>query len=121
MKTIVITILDDVCAKNNKDPNAVNLIEVAKTYGKVESLDSVLKAERMQYESTILNMRTQLEACAEHSVTPAELEILRMIRKKSKDECAELEKIIDERDDQLKSIQTEQEARIAQIKSLLGV
>lgn len=121
MKTIVVTILDDVCAKNNKDPNATNLIEVAKTYGKVESLDSVLAAERMKYEQTIVNMRTQLDACAEHGVTPAELEILRMIRKKAQDESAGYEKTIAERDQQLKSIQVENESRVAQIKSILGV
>lgn len=121
MKTIVITVLDDVCAKNNKDPHAANLIEVAKTYGKVESLDTVLAAERLKYEQTINNMRTQLDACAEHAVTPEELEILRMIRKKSQAEAEGYKKTIEDRDRQLVAIQAEQESRIAQIKSVLGV
>ena len=121
MKSLVITVLDDVCAKNNKDPEATQLIEVAKTYGKVEPLEAVLNAERLIYEKTITNMRIQLDACAEHGVTPAELEILRLIRKKSQDESAEKEKIIAERDAQLHAIKAEQEARVSQIKSILGV
>ena len=32
MKTIVITVLDDVCAKNGRDPEALTLLEKAKLY-----------------------------------------------------------------------------------------
>lgn len=120
MKSIVITVLDDVCVKNNKDPDAVHLIEAAKSYGKVEDLDAVLVSERVKYEEIIKNLKAQLDACAEHGVTDAELEILRLVRKKANDENAEYEARIAEKDKMLDAIKVENEKRIEQIKTILG-
>ena len=101
MKVIVITIQDDICAKNGRDPEATALIEAARSFGKVESGDAFLNAERAKYQQVIDNLKTQVEATAENRVTPDELEILRAVRKKSANENTAYEKTIAERDEQL--------------------
>lgn len=120
MKTFVVTVMDDVCAKNNRDPEATGLIEAARTFGKVETLDAVLASERANYEGIIRNLRQQLEANAESGVTELELEVLRIIRKKSAAEAATYEHTIAERDAQLQAIRQESENRAAQIKAIYG-
>ncbi len=120
MRTIVVTIQDDVCAKNGRDPEGTALIEAARTFGKVESLDSVLSAKSAEYEAIIRNLRSQLEAIAEHSVTEAELKVLQAIRQKSAEEAVTYESTIRERDAQLQAIKTESENRVAQIKAIYG-
>ena len=121
MKKIVITVQDDVCAKNGRDPEAAALIEAARSFGKVEAWESAIAAEKAQYQTIINNLTTQLEATAENSVTPEELEVLRVLRKKSAAEIAHYEAIVAERDAQLRNIQVENENRVAQIKSVLGL
>lgn len=120
MKVIVITVQDDVCARNGRDPEALTLIEKAKNYGKVESGEAYMATKKAEYEAIIKNLRAQVEANAENGVTPAELEILRMLRKKSAAEAASYEHTIAERDAQLQAIQTEAENRAAQIKAIYG-
>ena len=120
MKTFVVTVMDDVCAKNNRDPEATSLIEAARTFGKVETLDAVMAAERTKYEGIIRNLREQLDATAESNVTEAELEVLRAIRKKASVEAVGYEQTIAERDAQLQAIRQESENRAAQIKAIYG-
>lgn len=120
MKTFVVTVMDDVCAKNNRDPEATSLIEAARTFGKVETLEAVMAAERTKYEGVIHNLRQQLEANAESGVTEAELEVLRAVRKKAAAEAVAYEHTISERDAQLQAIRQESENRAAQIKAIYG-
>lgn len=120
MKTIVVTIMDDICAKNGRDPEAKALIEAARSFGKVESLDTVIAAEKAKYEAIIQNLREQKEAIAEKAVTDAELEVLRVIRKKSADEGAAYEQTIAERDALIQDVRRENENRVAQIKAIYG-
>ena len=120
MKKIVVTIMDDVCAKNGRDPEGTALIEAAKSFGKVETLDSAFAAERAETAMIIKNLREQLEAIGEHAVTDEELKILRAIRQKSALEATEYEATIAERDAQLQAIKTESENRVAQIKAIYG-
>jgi hypothetical protein len=121
MKKIVITIQDDICAKNGRDPEATALIEAARSFGKVEPWETAIAAEKATYQAVINNLRTEMEAISENSVTPEELEVLRVIRRKTANETAHYEAVIAERDAQLKSIQAENENRNAQIKSILGI
>ncbi len=121
MKTIVITILDDVCAANGKDPEATNLIEVAKSYGKVEYWESAVATERTKYQSIINNLTAQLDAISENNVSPTELEVLKAVRKKANVESSAYEQAIAERDAQLKAVQLESENRATQIKAILGL
>lgn len=120
MKAIVVTIMDDVCAKNGRDPQGTKLIEIAKTFGSVESLESVLSAERAKSQSIIDGLTAQLESIKEQKVTPEELKVLKAIREKSVAEKAESEAIIASRDAQLKAIQVENENRAAKIKAIYG-
>lgn len=121
MKKIVITIQDDVCAKNGRDPEATALIEAARSFGKVESWETAIAAEKATYQAVINNLRTEMEAISENGVTAEELEVLRVLRRKSANETAHYEAIISERDAQLRTIQAENENRAAQIKSILGL
>ena len=121
MKVIVITIQDDVCAKNGRDPEATALIEAARSFGKVESWDAAVAVERSKYQAVIDNMKTQLAAIEETGVTPEELKVLRAIREKSAIENAHFEKTIADRDEQLNAIRAENENRNEQIKNILGL
>ena len=131
MKDIVVHILDSVCATNNRDPDATALIEAAKTFGTVETLENALASERakaqaeinklnVQHAAELNALRSQLAAIQERSVTDAELEILRVIRKKSEAESAEYISEIKRRDDHLNAVKIESENRAAQIKAILG-
>ena len=132
MKDIVIHVLDSVCESNNRDPEATALIEAAKNFGSVESLDQALATERMKFQTEIANMKSRHEqevkdlrarviSIEEKAVTPAELELLRAIRKKSEAEAVEFKTEIKRRDEQLSAIVAECEARKQQIKTLYGL
>lgn len=129
MKDIVIHVQDSVCAKNHRDPEASALIEAAKSFGTVETLDQALAQERAKAQAEIANLTAQhekektdllnqLAAIEECRVTPAELEVLRVLRKKSDSEAAEFKIEIQRRDDQLAAVIAEGEARRQQIKSM---
>jgi hypothetical protein len=121
MKKIVITIQDDVCVKNGRDPEATALIEAAKSFGKVESWDSAILAEKTQYQASLDNIRKNLESIKDFGVTEAELEVLKVLRKKSAAEAAAFEKTIADRDAQLNAIKVESENRVAQIRAIYGI
>lgn len=132
MKDIVVHVSDAVCASNQRDPEATALIEAAKTFGTVESLDNALAAERAkaqaeinrltaQHNAEVDALRARLAAIEERAVTDAELEILRSVRKKAEIESAQFQNEIKVRDDQLSAIVAEQEARKQQIRALYGL
>ena len=121
MKSIVVHVSDDVCAKNGRDPEATKLIEIARTFGSVETLESALAADRAKSQVVINNLTEQLEAIKENEVTPAELELLRAIRKKAAKEAEQYQADIKQRDDQLKAIQVENENRAAAIRTMFGL
>lgn len=131
MKSIVVHIREDVCAQNGRDPEAVKLIEVARTFGTVETLDSAMAAERSkqqtvfnnltaQYEADLAEKEAKIKAIEEFNVTPEELEVLRAIRAKSASEAVQYKKEIHTRDEQLRAIQVENENRAAAIKAMYG-
>lgn len=132
MKDIVVHIREDVCAKHNRDPEATRLIEVAKEFGSVEPLEAALSAERTnsqnvvknlttQYETEIASLKAELERVKEQKVTPEELEVLRVIRRKTSLEASAYEEALRNRDEQLKAVQLENENRAAQIKALFNL
>lgn len=132
MKSFVVHVSESVCAKNNRDPSAASLIEAARSFGTVETLDQALASERAKYQAEINNLTQQhnamlgeyerkLTSISEQGVTADELEILRVLRKKSANEAAEFEKTLAERDAQLNAIKVESENRVAQIRAIFGV
>lgn len=129
MKDIVIHVREDICAKFNRDPEAVKLIEVAKEFGVVESLESAIANERANHQTVVQNLTTQYEGIIkdleakiceikEQHVTPEEIEVLRAIRKKASIEAAQYEDEIEARDEQLKAIVADNESRVSQLKAL---
>ena len=121
MKTIVLTIKDDICAKNGKDPEGTALIDVARTYGTVESGDAFLATERAKYESTIRALTAQIDSIKENEVTVEELELLRAIRKKSAGEISAYEAELSSLKAQLQKVAADSEEKARQIRTILGV
>lgn len=120
-RSIVIHIDEATCARNGRDPSATKLVEVAKTFGTVETLDSALAAERAKSQATINSLMAQNEEIKEYEVTPAELAVLKAMREKSKKESEQYEAAIKQRDDQLEAIRVENENRAATIRALYGL
>lgn len=131
MKSIVVNIQDSVCAQNNRDPEATALIEAARQFGTVETLDSAIARVRAQYETEIAKLTAQHQATVdelsaklavieEKGVTADELEILKVLRAKSAKEAAGYEATIAERDSLLNSMRLESENRAAQIAAMFG-
>lgn len=131
MKSFVVHVQDSVCAQNNRDPNATTLIEAARSFGKVETLDAALASQKAQYEAEIARLTNQhnaavddlkakLAAIEEKGVTAEELEILRVIRAKAIKEAEGYQATIAERDNQLNAVKLEAENRAAQIAAMFG-
>ena len=131
MKDIVVHVLDSVCATNNRDPEAGALIEAAKSFGTVETLENALAQERAkaqaeisklnaQHAAEVEELRAKLAAIEARAVTDAEFEILKLLRKKAEAEALSYQGEIKRRDDQLSAIVAECEARKQQIKNLYG-
>ena len=120
-RSIVVYIDEATCAKYERDPNAAKLIEIAKTFGTVETLDSVLAADRAKSQATINSLLTQNEEIKEFAVTPEELTVLKAMREKSKKESEQYTAAIKQRDDQLEAIRVENENRAATIRALYGL
>lgn len=131
MKSFVVHVQDSVCAQNNRDPEATSLIEAARSFGAVESLDAALSTQKSKYEMEIAKLKAQHEAIVdglnarlaaieEKSVTAEELEVLRVIRAKSDREAEGYKATIAERDNMLNAWKLESENRAAQIAAMFG-
>jgi hypothetical protein len=132
MKSFVVHVQDSVCAQNNRDPEAASLIEAARSFGTVETLDAALSAQKSKYEMEIAKLKTQHEAnvdelkaklalIEEKGVTAEELEVLRVIRAKSDREAEGYKATIAERDNMLNAWKLESENRAAQIAAIFGL
>ena len=130
-KSFVVHVREDIAKANGRDPEATKLMDLARTFGTVESLDSALSAERAKHQAVITNLNAQYEAeiaekdayiasIEEKAVTDAELKVLRVMREKEAAEKAGYESEIATRDEQLKAIQIENENRAAAIKAMYG-
>ena len=80
MKKVVLTIKEDVCAKNNKDVNATELLNVMSHYGVVETYESATAKDRAESQSTIDGLKKQLEDIKEQELTDDEINIIRAYR-----------------------------------------
>lgn len=131
MKSFVVHVQDSVCAQNNRDPEATSLIEAARSFGAVESLDAALSTQKSKYEMEIAKLKAQHEAIVdglnarlaaieEKGVTAEELEVLRVIRAKSDREAEGYKATIAERDNMLNAWKLESENRAAQIAAMFG-
>lgn len=80
MKKVVLTIMDDVCLANGKDVNATQLLNVAKTYGKVTDFDDEVAALKAEYQKTLDNVVAQNKAIEAQNLTEEEIEIVNSYR-----------------------------------------
>ena len=80
MKKVVLTIKEDICAKNNKDVNATELLNVMAHYGVVESYETATAKERAESQSTIDGLTKQLDDIKEQELTVDEMNIVRAYR-----------------------------------------
>lgn len=80
MKKVVFTVKDDVCARNGKDANATDLLNVMANYGTVESYDTVVAKITAEQSAIINGLNQKLAVMEENSATEAELPALKAIR-----------------------------------------
>ena len=131
MKSFVVHVQDSICAQNNRDPEATTLIEAARSFGTVETLDSAMASLKAKYETEITrlnnqhnaivdDLKLQLAHIEEKGVTAEELEILRVVRSKSAREAEGYQATIAERDNLLNTMRVESENRAAQIAAMFG-
>lgn len=80
MRKLVFTIKDDICAKNNKPVDAVELIKVMNSYGLVEEYDNVLRVEKAEYQKTIDSLNAQLLAIKDQNLTTDEMNLVSAYR-----------------------------------------
>jgi hypothetical protein len=65
MKKVVLTVKEDVCAVNCKDPAATELIEKMKLWGDVTDFDDEVKAVKAEYQKSLDNLAAQVNAIKE--------------------------------------------------------
>lgn len=80
MKKVVLTIREDVCAKNNKDVNAAELLNVMAHYGTVESYETATAKDKAEFQSNIDSLQKQLDDIKEQELTADEINIVRAYR-----------------------------------------
>ena len=82
----VLTINPDVCKANGKDVNAVELLKVMSTYGKVEKLTDVIARETAPLKQTVDNLVKQIDDIEENKLDEFDMTILRASRQAKKKE-----------------------------------
>lgn len=80
MKKVVLTIKDDVCARNGKDVNATELLNVMAHYGTVEDFETVLAKEKAELVGIINGLNQKLDTISEYNVSETELPVLKAHR-----------------------------------------
>lgn len=119
MKKVVFTVQDDVCLKNNKDPNAVELFAVLPHYGIVEDYDRHIANLKADYQKALDSMTAQYNAIKEQELTADEILLVRTYRDNKQTIVTEYVAKNDELANELQAIKSANEIRNAQIKALL--
>ena len=120
MKKVVLTIKDDVCAKNGKDVNATELLTVMSHYGTVESYESVVAKDKAEYQATIDNLNTQLTAIKEQELTVDEIKMVKAYRENKTSVVSAYVAEAENYKSQLQAVKNEHEQRVAKLKAILG-
>ena len=119
MKKYVFTIKDDVCLANGKDVEASELLAKMKLWGDVEDYDRAISAVKAEYQSTVDNLTTQIQAMEAHNLTAYEMPLLIAIRKFATDITEGYKVRINDLEHTLDDIKTEEENRIETIIAML--
>lgn len=119
MKKYVFTIKDDVCAANDKDIEATELLAKMRLWGDVEDYDKVIAPLKAEYQGIVDNLTAQLTAIKAQELTDDEIVLLNAYRGcKGKTSEAFLQRIT-ALEDQLAAISAENQKRLAQIAAIL--
>lgn len=120
MKKYVFTIKDDVCAANNKDVNAVELIGVMQHYGIVEDYDKVTASIANEYQSSIDGLTRQLTAIKDQELTDDEIAIVKAYRTQKANTVASYKAVAESYAAQLQDVKKKHEDMNSKIKAILG-
>ena len=120
MKKVVLTIKDDVCARNNKDVNATELLNVMSHYGTVEDFDSALAKNNAEYQNTIDSLNAQLTAIKEQELTVDEIKMVKSYRENKSSVVSAYVAEAENYKSQLQAVKNEHEQRVARLKAILG-
>lgn len=80
MKKYVFTIKDDVCAANDKDIEATDLLAKMKLWGDVEDYEKVIAPVKEEYQRMVDNITAQLNAIKAQELTDDEIVLLNAYR-----------------------------------------
>ena len=94
MEKYILTIDEATCAKNNKDVNATELLNVMTHYGTVEKYETVEAKVVAEHQRVNAELHKQLNDIKEQKLTPDELEMVKAYRKNKNDVVADCEKKI---------------------------
>lgn len=120
MKKYVFTVKDDVCLANEKDVNAVRVLEVMKTYGSVEDYEVHIAGIKKEYQEALDNVVAQNEAIKQQNLSEEEIALVNEYRKQR---AKAVQAYIDENGkltSQLAEIKEEYENRITLISEIIG-
>lgn len=120
MKKVVLTIKDDVCARNGKDANATELLTVMSHYGTVEDFETATAKEKAEYQATIDNLSAQLNAIKEQELTDDEIKMVKSYRENKSSVVSAYVAEAEQYKIQLEAVKTEHEQRVAKLKAILG-
>lgn len=120
MKKVVLTIKDDVCARNGKDVNATELLTVMSHYGTVEDFETATAKEKAEYQATIDNLSSQLNAIKEQELTADEIKMVKSYRENKSSVVSAYVAEAEQYKIQLEAVKTEHEQRVAKLKAILG-
>lgn len=120
MKKVVLTIKDDVCARNGKDVNATELLTVMSHYGTVEDFETATAKEKAEYQATIDNLSSQLNAIKEQELTADEIKMVESYRENKSSVVSAYVAEAEQYKIQLEAVKTEHEQRVAKLKAILG-
>lgn len=115
MKQIVLTIKEDVCVQNGKNPDAADLIAVMKKWGTVEDYEDCVADIKKQYQNNLDSVLKQYNEIKDQKLTDDEYDILLSHRsavanslkgvQAENAKCkAELEKIVAEQQARIKRV-----------------
>ena len=120
MKKVVLTIKDDICVKNGKDPNATDLLNVMSHYGTVEAFESAFAREKAEYETTINSLTSQIKAIEEKGLTADEFKLIKCLREIETAITAEKDAQIKQRDIIFAELKAQYDQTVEKIKAIIG-
>lgn len=121
MKQYTLTIKDDICAANGKDPEATELLAKMKLWGEVTDFERSVAAVRAEYQGVINNLTAQVAAIKAQELTEDEIALLNSYRACKKSTGDQFQARINALEQQLDEISTGYQRKIAQISELLNL